>query len=128
MFFPLSSVLLTVVLFILLVLIFTIALFLSSIFSSLKYFFCHHSSLHCSTIYAHCSSLYDLSFFLVVTTTLIDSLYSHVHHIQVHRLVIVDENNHVEGILSLSDILKYIILKPMGKLIWLYHLQVIFRI
>ena len=35
--------------------------------------------------------------------------------LQVHRLVIVDEEDHVVGILSLSDILNHLVLKPMGK-------------
>lgn len=32
---------------------------------------------------------------------------------EVHRLVIVDSNDHVIGILSLSDLLHYIIIRPM---------------
>lgn len=32
---------------------------------------------------------------------------------EVHRLVIVDEEDHVCGIISLSDLLNYLILKPM---------------
>lgn len=31
---------------------------------------------------------------------------------QVHRLVVVDEDDHVLGVLSLSDILVYLVLKP----------------
>jgi len=31
---------------------------------------------------------------------------------QVHRLVIVDEDRRIQGILSLSDLLHFIILKP----------------
>lgn len=34
---------------------------------------------------------------------------------EVHRLVIVDEEDHVRGIISLSDLLNYLILKPMGS-------------
>uniref|UniRef100_A0A0B7B2T5 CBS domain-containing protein n=1 Tax=Arion vulgaris TaxID=1028688 RepID=A0A0B7B2T5_9EUPU len=34
---------------------------------------------------------------------------------EVHRLVVVDEDNHVEGIVSLSDLLTYIVLRPMGS-------------
>lgn len=34
---------------------------------------------------------------------------------EVHRLVIVDDGDHVVGIVSLSDILNYLILKPMGN-------------
>lgn len=34
---------------------------------------------------------------------------------QVHRLVIVDNNNRVEGMLSLSDVLHFLIISPLGK-------------
>lgn len=34
---------------------------------------------------------------------------------EVHRLVIVDDEDHVIGIISLSDILNHLILKPMGN-------------
>lgn len=34
---------------------------------------------------------------------------------EVHRLVIVDEEDHVVGIISLSDLLNHLILKPMGN-------------
>jgi 5'-AMP-activated protein kinase regulatory gamma subunit len=34
---------------------------------------------------------------------------------EVHRLVIVDEEDHVVGIISLSDLLNHLILKPMGS-------------
>ncbi|XP_052248719.1 5'-AMP-activated protein kinase subunit gamma-2-like isoform X3 [Dreissena polymorpha] len=34
---------------------------------------------------------------------------------EVHRLVIVDEEDHVIGIISLSDLLNHLILKPMGS-------------
>jgi len=34
---------------------------------------------------------------------------------QVHRLVVTDEDDHVVGIVSLSDILSFLVLKPMGK-------------
>ncbi|XP_025093940.1 5'-AMP-activated protein kinase subunit gamma-2-like isoform X3 [Pomacea canaliculata] len=33
---------------------------------------------------------------------------------EVHRLVVVDESSHVKGIVSLSDLLTYIVLEPMG--------------
>lgn len=33
---------------------------------------------------------------------------------QVHRLVITDKDDHVKGIVSLSDILTFLVLKPMG--------------
>jgi 5'-AMP-activated protein kinase regulatory gamma subunit len=32
--------------------------------------------------------------------------------VEVHRLVIVDDNDHVIGILSLSDLLHYIVIRP----------------
>ena len=35
--------------------------------------------------------------------------------VQVHRLVVVDQDRRVKGIVSLSDLLNYIILRPMGK-------------
>lgn len=35
--------------------------------------------------------------------------------LQVHRLVAVDHENHVTGIVSLSDILSFLVLKPFGK-------------
>ncbi|CAG5129979.1 unnamed protein product, partial [Candidula unifasciata] len=34
---------------------------------------------------------------------------------EVHRLVVVDEEDHVEGIVSLSDLLSYIVLRPMAE-------------
>jgi len=34
---------------------------------------------------------------------------------QVHRLVIVDDDGRIEGILSLSDLLHFIILKPSSE-------------
>ena len=34
---------------------------------------------------------------------------------EVHRLVIVDDEDHVTGIISLSDLLNFLILKPMGS-------------
>lgn len=36
---------------------------------------------------------------------------------QVHRLVIVDKDNRCIGVLSLSDILKFLVLRPLGKLV-----------
>lgn len=33
---------------------------------------------------------------------------------EVHRLVVVDEDDHVKGMLSLSDLLTFLVLKPMG--------------
>ena len=34
---------------------------------------------------------------------------------KVHRLVIVDKENRCIGVLSLSDILKFLVLRPLGK-------------
>lgn len=34
---------------------------------------------------------------------------------EVHRLVVVDEDDHVDGIVSLSDILTFLVLTPLGK-------------
>lgn len=39
--------------------------------------------------------------------------------IQVHRLVVTDVHDKVIGILSLSDLLMYLVLRPCGKLILL---------
>jgi len=36
---------------------------------------------------------------------------------QVHRLVVIDDDGRIEGILSLSDLLHFIILKPGSKFI-----------
>ena len=36
---------------------------------------------------------------------------------EVHRLVIVDDDNKVCGVVSLSDILSYLVLRPTGKLL-----------
>lgn len=33
---------------------------------------------------------------------------------EVHRLVVVNEEDHVVGIISLSDILSFLVLKPLG--------------
>jgi len=34
---------------------------------------------------------------------------------QVHRLVVIDDDGRIQGILSLSDLLHFIILKPSSK-------------
>lgn len=36
-------------------------------------------------------------------------------YLQVHRLVVVDENDKVIGIISLSDLLMYLVLRPTGE-------------
>ncbi len=33
---------------------------------------------------------------------------------QVHRLVVVNDEDRVEGVVSLSDILAYLVLRPLG--------------
>ncbi|XP_064463420.1 5'-AMP-activated protein kinase subunit gamma-1-like isoform X2 [Ornithodoros turicata] len=53
----------------------------------------------------------------VMKCTLNDTLLAVMERIvkaEVHRLVVVDEEDHVVGIISLSDILSYLVLKPMG--------------
>ena len=37
---------------------------------------------------------------------------------EVHRLVVVDEDDHVDGIVSLSDILTFLVLTPLGEFAW----------
>merc|ERR1712038_1879056 len=47
-----------------------------------------------------------------------DTLFSVMEKIvkaEVHRLVIVDENNRVMGVISLSDILSYLVLRPLDE-------------
>ena len=54
-----------------------------------------------------------------------DSLYEVMDRIvkaEVHRLVIVDEDNVVCGMISLSDILNFLVLIPGGKLFWVFCL------
>lgn len=36
--------------------------------------------------------------------------------LQVHRIVVVDENHFLKGVVSLSDILDYLVLRPVGTL------------
>ena len=38
----------------------------------------------------------------------------------VHRLVVVDDDNVVQGIVSLSDVLHYLVLAPLGQFNALY--------
>ena len=38
-----------------------------------------------------------------------------MHFLKVHRLVVVDDDNKVTGVISLSDILNYLVLRPGGK-------------
>ena len=39
---------------------------------------------------------------------------------QVHRLVVVDDENRVMGVISLSDILSYLVLRPLGKFVIMF--------
>lgn len=69
--------------------------------------------------YAHTVALFLFQNFEgVVTCKKTDTLISIMDKIvkaEVHRLVIVDDDNKVEGMISLSDILFYLVLKPCGK-------------
>ena len=49
------------------------------------------------------------------TDTLI-SIMDKIVKAEVHRLVIVDDEDKVAGMISLSDILAYLVLRPCGKL------------
>ena len=49
------------------------------------------------------------------TDTLI-SIMDKIVKAEVHRLVIVDDDDKVAGMISLSDILAYLVLRPCGKL------------
>ena len=55
-----------------------------------------------------------------------DSLFSVMETIvkaEVHRLVVVDEDNKVCGVISLSDILSFLVLRPSGMLFLLVTLR-----
>ena len=41
----------------------------------------------------------------------LDTIFDTIRKSRVHRLVVVDEENHLKGILTLSDILQYILLE-----------------
>lgn len=49
------------------------------------------------------------------TDTLI-SIMDKIVKAEVHRLVIVDDDDKVAGMISLSDILAYLVLRPFGEL------------
>ena len=58
-----------------------------------------------------------------------DTLYKVMETIvkaEVHRLVIVNDDKKVCGVVSLSDILSYLVLRPTGKLLVLFYVMVIF--
>lgn len=43
------------------------------------------------------------------------------HSLQVHRLIVVDEGQKMYGVVSLSDILNFLVLKPFGKRACVYN-------
>ncbi len=45
----------------------------------------------------------------------LDTIFDTVRKSRVHRLVVIDEHNHLRGILSLSDILEYVLLEGEGE-------------
>jgi len=45
----------------------------------------------------------------------------------VHRLVVVDDDNVVQGIVSLSDILHYLVLAPLGQFCTVASVQNVFQ-
>lgn len=45
----------------------------------------------------------------------LDTIFDTIRKSRVHRLVVVDEENHLVGILTLSDILEYILLEGEGE-------------
>lgn len=44
----------------------------------------------------------------------LDTIFDTIRKSRVHRLVIIDERNQLEGVLSLSDILDYTLNSPLG--------------
>lgn len=55
----------------------------------------------------------------VESCRLSDRLIDIIHQMvkaEVHRLVVQDENGHLTGILSLSDLLSFLIIRPVGTL------------
>lgn len=49
-------------------------------------------------------------------TLLYEQVMAKIVRAEVHRLVVVDDDEHVVGIVSLSDILTFLVLKPLGKI------------
>jgi 5'-AMP-activated protein kinase regulatory gamma subunit len=41
----------------------------------------------------------------------LDTIFDTIRRSRVHRLVVIDENNKLKGVLGLSDILEYILLE-----------------
>jgi 5'-AMP-activated protein kinase, regulatory gamma subunit len=45
----------------------------------------------------------------------LDTIFETIRKSRVHRLMIIDESQHLQGLLSLSDILQYILLEGEGE-------------
>lgn len=45
----------------------------------------------------------------------LDTIFETIRKSRVHRLMVIDESQHLEGLLSLSDILEYILLEGEGE-------------
>lgn len=45
----------------------------------------------------------------------LDTVFDTVRKSRVHRFIVVDESSHLKGILTLSDILDYILLEGEGE-------------
>jgi 5'-AMP-activated protein kinase, regulatory gamma subunit len=45
----------------------------------------------------------------------LDVIFDTIRRSRVHRFVVIDEGNHLKGLLSLSDILSYILLDGEGE-------------
>ena len=55
-------------------------------------------------------------FLQLCQNVVVSHLYLLVLLLQVHRLVVVDDDNKVVGVVSLSDILSYIVLRPVSDM------------
>lgn len=44
----------------------------------------------------------------------LDTIFDTVRRSRVHRFVVIDENSHLKGVLTLSDILEYVLLEGEG--------------
>lgn len=44
----------------------------------------------------------------------LDTIFDTIRKSRVHRFIVIDENNRLEGLLTLSDILEYILLEGEG--------------
>lgn len=44
----------------------------------------------------------------------LDTIFDTIRKSRVHRLVVIDENNRLKGVLTLSDILEYVLLEGEG--------------